>query len=132
MVRGEIEDLRSLLAGGGPVLSADYNAMARLRGRIDVEMLIYNWLVEARLVNPEPVRRDIAGARFSTILLMEDVNHPDPNLSVEISTLPDAQIEEVRRHYRLVQRNSIGIYVYRPVSRVVEPLAVQVCRPACR
>ena len=117
VVRGEIEDLRSLLAGGGPVLSADYNAMARLRGRIDVEMLIYNWLVEARVVNPEPVTRDIANGKFSTILLMEDVNHRDPNLNVELSTLPKAQIDEVRRHYRLVKQNSIGIYIYKPIGR---------------
>src|SRR5579863_1063563 len=114
--RGEIEELRPLLEGGGLVLSADYNAMVRLHGRIDVEMLIYNWLVEAKLVNPEPVRRDIASARFSTILLMEDVNHRDPHLSVEISTLPEAQIDEIRRHYRLVKRNSIGIYVYKPAE----------------
>jgi hypothetical protein len=120
VVRSEIEAMRPLLAGGGRVLSADYNAMERLRGRIDVEMLIYNWLVEARVVNPDPVTRDIAAVRFSTILLMEDVNHRDPNLNVEISTLPEAQINEIRRHYRLVERNAIGIYFYKPIGLSAE------------
>jgi hypothetical protein len=114
VIRSEIQELRPLLAGGGRLLSADYNAMERLRGRIDVEMLIYGWLVKAGLVNPEPVTRDIAEAKFSAILLMEDVNHRDPNMSVELSTLPEAQIVQVRRHYRLVERNAIGIYVYKP------------------
>ncbi|MGD0301301.1 MAG: glycosyltransferase family 39 protein [Bryobacteraceae bacterium] len=132
LTRGEIADMRPLLAGGGRVLSSDYNAMVRLRGRIDVEMLIYNWLVEAKLVNPEPVRRDIASAKFSTILLGEDVNHRDPNLNVELSTLPEAQIDEIRRHYRLVERNSMGVYVYKPLELAVEGSRVQVCPPTCR
>ena len=120
MARREIESLRPFLSRGGRVLSADYNVMVRLRGRIEVETLIYTWLVTARLVNPEPVRQDIASAKFSTILLMEDVNRRDPKLNIEISTLPDSQIEEVRRHYRLVERNPMGVYVYQPIERGAE------------
>lgn len=117
MARGEIAKLRPWLSDGGRVLSADYNALVRLRGRMDVEMLIYKLLVDARLINPEPVRRDIASASFSTIVLMEDVNHRDPAASVEISTLPAAQIEEVRRHYTLVEQIPVpGIYIYKPLG----------------
>jgi hypothetical protein len=117
LARSEIVKLRPWLSDGGLVLSADYNAMVRLRGRMDLEMLIYKLLVDARLVNPQPVQRDIAAARFSTILLMEDVNHHDPAANVEISTLPAAQIEEVRRHYTLVEQIQVpGVYVYKPLG----------------
>ena len=117
MARSEITKLRPWLSDGGRVLSADYNALVRLRGRMDVETLIYKLLVDARLINPEPVRRDIASAAFSTIVLLEDVNHRDPAASVEISTLPTAQIEEVRRHYRLVDQIPVpGIYIYKPLG----------------
>jgi hypothetical protein len=118
MARSEIAKLRPWFSDGGRVLSADYNALVRLRGRMDVEMLIYKLLVDARLINPEPVRRDIASAGFSTIVLLEDVNHPDTGASVEISTLPPAQIEEVRRRYTLVEQiPAPGIYIYKPVDR---------------
>src|SRR5580692_3431526 len=61
--RAEIAQLRPWLSDGGRVLSADYNALERLRGRMDVEMLIYKLLVDARMIIPEPVRRDIANGR---------------------------------------------------------------------
>jgi hypothetical protein len=123
-IRTEIEELRPVMAGSGRLLSGDYNAMERLRGRIDVEMLIYGWLVKAGMVNPAPLTRDIAEEKFSAIFLMEDVNHRDPNMNVELSTLPDAQMDEVRRHYRLAERISMGIYVYKPVGNDVrEPHA---------
>lgn len=118
LARSEISTLRPLLADGGRVLAADYNAMVRLRGRMDVEMLIYKLLVDAQLVNPEPVRRDIASTAFSAILLMEDVNHRDPAASVEISSLPAEQLDEVRRHYELVKYVAVpGIYVYKPSGK---------------
>ena len=116
LARREIELLRPLLSDGGRVISADYNVMTRLRGRIDVETLIYTWLVNAGRVDPEPVRRDIAAAKFSSIILMEDVDRRDPNRNIELSTLPEGQIEEIRRHYRLVQRNPMGVYVYQPIG----------------
>jgi hypothetical protein len=117
LARSEIAKLRPWLSDGGRVLSADYNALVRLRGRMDVETLIYKLLVDARLINPEPVRRDIASASFSTIVLLEDVNHRDPAASVEISTLPTAQIEDVRRHYTLVEQiPAPGIYIYKPLG----------------
>ncbi|HLK19082.1 MAG TPA: glycosyltransferase family 39 protein, partial [Bryobacteraceae bacterium] len=115
ITRGEIERLRPQMADPGLVLSADYNAMMRLRGRLDVEMLIYNWLVEAKVIQPEQVTRDIAAGRFSTILMMEDVNRPETHPSIEISTLQPNQLEEIRRHYRLLEQNAIGVYVYKPI-----------------
>jgi len=118
LARSEIAKLRPWLRDGGPVLSADFNALERLRERMDVEMLIYKLLVDAGRVNPEPVRKDIAQAKkFSTILLMQDVNHPGPEANAEISTLPAAQMEEVRRHYTLVEQIAVPeIYVYKPVG----------------
>jgi hypothetical protein len=118
--RAEVSEVQSTLADGGRVLSADYNAVVRLRGRLDVEMAFYNLLVSAGAVDPEPVRSDIAASAFSTIILMEDVGTPHPPLDVEISTLPAAQLEEIRKHYRLVKRIPgpvlDGMYVYKPLN----------------
>lgn len=116
--RSEVAAVTPYLADGGRVLSSDYNALVRLRGRMDVEMLIYRLLVDARVVDSEPVRRDIAAGAFSTILLMEDVNHRGSGLGVELSTLPDSQIEELRRHYRLVAHiPASDAYVYKPLPK---------------
>jgi hypothetical protein len=65
------------------------------------------------VVNPEPVRRDLAAGAFSTVVLFEDVNHRDRNLDAELSTLPESQLDEIMRHYRLVKRVN-GFYVYQP------------------
>ncbi len=116
--RMEIAALGHDLAGPPRVLSADFNALVRLRGRIDLEMLIYKLSVDAGIVNPEPVERDIADGAFSTIVLFQDVQHPQGNLPAEISTLPASQIEQVRKHYKLTRHVSgpvwDGIYVYKP------------------
>ncbi len=105
---------------GGLVLSTDYNAVARLRGRMDVEPLIYQLLVGAKLVDPEPIRRDLARDAFSTVILGEDVFQPQRFDNPEIATLIPKQMDEVRKHYRLVQHIPgpflDGIYVYKPSS----------------
>ena len=70
-------------------------------------------------MDPEPLRRDIAASAFSTIVLMEDVRTPHSPLDIEISTLPAAQLEEVRKHYSLVKHIPgpvlDGMYVYKPL-----------------
>jgi hypothetical protein len=118
--RAEIAALAPYLADGGRVLCADYNALVRLRGRIDFEMFIYHTMVDAGVVDPEPVRRDIAAGVFSTIVLMEDIDHPVPDLSGELSTLTPPQMKEVRSHYQLVEHipGSV-VYVYKPLHRNV-------------
>jgi hypothetical protein len=119
--RAEMAVVQSSLADGGRVLSADYNAVVRLRGRLDVEMAFYNLLVSVGAVDPEPLRRDIAASAFSTIILLEDVRTDHTPLDIEISTLPAAQLAEVRKHYTLVQRVAgpvlDGMYVYKPRSQ---------------
>ncbi len=116
--RVELTALTPYFADGGRVLSADYNALVRLRGRLDVEMAFYNLLVSSGVVDPEPVRRDLAASAFSTIVLVEDVFHEAGPLDVEISTLPAAQLDEIRKHYRLVKQIPgpalDGVYVYKP------------------
>ncbi len=116
--RAEIAAIQSTLADGGRVLSADYNVVVRLRGRLDVEMAFYNLLVSVGAVDPEPLRRDIAASVFSNIILVEDVRTDHSPLDIEISTLPAAQLAEIRKHYRLVKRIPgpvlDGIYVYQP------------------
>jgi hypothetical protein len=116
--RAEVAAIQSSIADGGRVLSADYNAVVRLRGRLDVEMAFYNLLVKVGAVDPEPLRRDIAASAFSTIILMEDVRTRHRPLDVEVSTLPAAQLDEIRKHYTLVKRIPgpvlDGMYVYKP------------------
>ena len=117
--RAEIEQLKPYVQpSGGLVLSTDFNAMVRLRQRMDVEPLIYNLLVSVHKVDPEPVRRDLARGAFSTVILSQDVFQARQFDDPEIGTLPLAQLDEVRKHYRLVQHVPgpflDGVFVYQP------------------
>jgi hypothetical protein len=116
--RAEVTALESTLADGGRVISADFNAMVRLRGRLEVEMAFYKLLVDTGLVDPEPLRRDLAASAFSTVILWADASNRQVWLDPEISTLPEAQLDEIRRHYRLVKHIPgpvlNGVYVYKP------------------
>jgi 4-amino-4-deoxy-L-arabinose transferase-like glycosyltransferase len=119
LFRAEIEQLKLYVQpSGGLVLSTDFNAMVRLRQRMDVEPLIYNLLVSVQVIDPEPVRRDLARGAFSTVILSEDVFQAQQFGDAEIGTLPASQIEEVRRHYRLIKHVPgpflDGVYVYQP------------------
>jgi hypothetical protein len=118
----KLEDqLRPWVApAGGKILSSDYNSMVRLRGRLDIEPLIYTLLVSAKVVDPEPVRRDIERREFSIVILGQNVFKPMPVLDLEIGTLPAAQLDAIRSNYRLVAHYDgpflDGAYVYQPVD----------------
>jgi 4-amino-4-deoxy-L-arabinose transferase-like glycosyltransferase len=118
--RAAVDELRPYVApAGGRVLSSDYNAMVRLRERIDVETFIYSMLVSAGAVDPERVRRDLARAAFSTVILGENVFEPKRALDLELRGLPESQLAEIRTHYRLVKHVDgpfiDGDYVYLPI-----------------
>jgi hypothetical protein len=120
LFRAEVDQLRPFVQPtGGLVLSTDFNAMVRLRQRMDVEPLIYNLLASVGVIDPEPARRDLARGAFSTVILSQDVFGAQPVTGPEIGTLPASQLEEVRKHYRLVQHIPgpflDGVYVYQPV-----------------
>jgi hypothetical protein len=114
--RAQLAAERPYLANGGRVISADMNEAAHTRGRLEVEPLIYTLLVRAGRIDPEPVRRDIAAKKFSTIILYRDVNRPFDS-SLELLALSDAQLDEVRKHYRIAAHIPgpylDGIYVYK-------------------
>jgi hypothetical protein len=117
--RTQVAKLRSYLSDGGRILSTESNALVRLRGRIEVEPLIYGILVGAGRIDPEPLRRDIEASAFSTVILLEDLARPlDPN--PEIASLLPAHRAEIQRHYRLIAHIPgpylEGIYVYKPVA----------------
>lgn len=118
--RAQVAALRPYVSDGGRLLSTDFNSVSRLRDHADVEPLVYKILVRAGVVNPEPLRRDIMGEAFSTIFLYEDINSRKGELDIELSSLPNSQLEEVRRHYRLVAHISgpylNGVYVYKPTG----------------
>jgi len=124
LFRAEIEQLKPYVQpSGGLVLSTDFNAMVRLRQRMDVEPLIYNLLVSVHVIDPEPVRRDLARGAFSTVILSEDVFRPKQFGDAEIGTLPASQLDEVRKHYRLVKHVPgpflDGVYVYQPLRETL-------------
>lgn len=122
LFRAEIEQLKPYIQPtGGLVLSTDFNAVVRLRQRMDVEPLIYNLLVSVHRIDPEPVRHDLERGAFSTVILSQDVFQARQFDDPEIGTLPLTQLDEVRKHYRLVQHVSgpflDGVYVYQPLPR---------------
>jgi hypothetical protein len=117
--RAEIEGLRPYVAPqGGLVISTDFNAMVRLRKRMDVEPLIYGLLVEAGRIDPGPVRRDLARRAVSTVILHNNVFEPQRTANAEIAALPAAQLAELRSGYRLAAHVPgpflDGVYVYQP------------------
>lgn len=120
----EIDQLRPYVQpSGGLVLATDYSAMVRLRQRMDVEPLIYNLLVSVHVIDPEPVRRDLARGAFSTVILAENVFEPKQFSDAEFGTLPQGQLDEVRKHYRLAHRIPgpfLDVYVYQPVRETLE------------
>jgi len=122
--RAQVEALRSYASDGGRLLSTDFNSLARLRDRLEVEPLVYKILVRAGVVDPEPLRRDLAAEAFSPVFLYEDVNSRAGELDLELSTLPNQQLEEVRRHYRMVAHIPgpylNGVYVYKPAGAYKE------------
>jgi hypothetical protein len=132
-LRKQIVALRPYLADGGKLISADYNSMARLHGRFDVELQVYRMLLAKRVIDPEQVRRDLAASVFSTVLLLQDARRAEPDL--EIPSVTAAQLEEIRKHYKLVDHLPgpyvAGIYVYKPVTTCgADDLVVCAARPS--
>ena len=101
----------------GRLLSVHFDSLVHYRGSIEVEPLIYSLLVESGRTDPGPVLRDLSARQFTTILLAENLFEPaaagqDP----ELAHLPAAQLDAIRRNYRLVQHveGPYGVYVYEP------------------
>ena len=117
--RASVDGLRPYVAAtGGRVFCTDFNAMVRLRERFDIEPFIYSLLVAAKVVDPEPVRRDLARGAFSTVILGENVFEARHWSDPELAALPETQVAEIRAHYRLVKHVDgpfmEGNYVYLP------------------
>lgn len=101
----------------GRVLSVQYDSLVHLRGRIEVEPLIYSLLARAGRTDPAPVLRDLESRQFATVILGEDVFAPPPiERDLEYGTLTDAQLAAVRANYKLVRKvdGPTNAYVYQP------------------
>jgi hypothetical protein len=113
--RQETLALKPYVDRPGLLLSAHYDSLVHYRGRIEVEPLIYSLLVRAGLTDPAPVTRDLAAGRFATVMVGGDVLAPaPPDENLEMICLPDAQMEAIRNHYRLIAKiggpNTVHIY----------------------
>ena len=119
--RSQIAALERTIGRQGRVLSTEIDAMVHLRGRLEVEPLVYSMMVAAGRSDPKPLYHELIEARFSDVVLYEDVHDRIRDRDPEIPTLPDAQIEAIREHYTLVEYIPgpylNGIYVYKPVGR---------------
>jgi hypothetical protein len=101
----------------GRVLSEHYDSLLEYRGRIEVELFIYSVLVEAGRIDPGLLLHDLSTRQFSTIVLLRNLFEPaakDDN--PEVVHLPAAQLDAIRRNYRMVRRvkGPYDVYVYEP------------------
>lgn len=116
--RTQVAALNPYLAGSGPILSTDSNALVHAKRRFEVEPLIYRLLVEAGRIDARPVLADLDRARFQTILLYENLA-ANPDTDPEFPRLTAAQSDSVRKHYRMVKHLPgpylDGVYVYQPM-----------------
>jgi hypothetical protein len=113
----ETAALKPYVAGPGRVLSAHYDSLVQYRGDIEVEPLIYSLLVQAGRADPRPLLRDLSTRQFANILLLENVFDPSARQDdAEFAHLPAAQIDAIRRNYRVVEqvKGPYGVYVYEP------------------
>lgn len=121
MERQEYSQLRPyLLPERGPVISVELDPVIQARDRLDVEPLIYTLLANAGRIDPEPLWQDLSNKRFSSVILYEDVSQPRTgSLNPEVPTLPDRDLDAIRRGYRLVRHIPgpvlNGAYIYQPV-----------------
>ena len=119
--RQEMAALRPYLTPQKRVLSVQIDPLLQAGKPLEVEPLIYTLLVNAGLVDPEPVRRDLAERRFSLVILYEDIfSGPMLSTNAEVPSLPEAHLEEIRNHYRLVAHIPgallAGDFLYEPIA----------------
>ncbi len=121
--RAEIAALAPFLGGPGDrVICTQMDALVHLHPRLEVETLFYALLVAAGKVDAEPVRRDLADGRFHAVVLDRDVfamgRVQDES---EMLLLPESELQEIRKHYRLVAHVPgaylNGDYVYQPLPK---------------
>lgn len=116
----------------GRVLVSDYDALLQLRGRTEVETLIYTLLVDAGRMDPRPVIHDIEAGKFRKIVLWKDLTAAAPagmEINKESLELPADVARAVRENYRLsatVPEAFFGPYhVYEPKRLRAETAAAR-------
>ena len=124
LFREQIAELRPYVdPSSGRLFSTDFNAMVRLRGKLEVEPYVYSILTAAGRVDTEPVRRDLAAGAFATVILGENVFERPPEwrsgASIgDLPELPAVDIDAIQKRYRLVKHIPgpylDGLYVYQP------------------
>ena len=117
--RVQLRELEPFFTRPGMVLSADSNSLVHFQRRIEVDALIYRWLVEAGKVSEARVVEDIRLGNFQSILLFEDA-FGEENKDPEFPRLPKSHMDMIRSHYRMVKRipgaYPYDLFAYQPLS----------------
>jgi hypothetical protein len=104
----------------GRVLSAELNPLVTTRRTMEVEPLIYTAMVNAGRIDGEPVLRDLENRAFGVVILYEDLAWTGEEKNQEFPSLPEAHLQAMREHYRLVEHIPGpllgGVYVYEPAA----------------
>ena len=120
--RAETAAFRPILnSTPGRVLSVQIDPLLQTGRQIIVEPLIYTLLVDAGVVDPGPVRRDLAAAKFDAVVLYQDLfSGAGPPPDLDVPSLPESHLDAIRKYYRLVGHVSGpllgGTYVYAPLK----------------
>ena len=119
--RQETSALKPYVDRPGRLFSVHYDSLVHYRGSIEVEPLIYSLLVATGRVDPAPVLNDLEARQFETVVLGEDLFAAKSALvetetDAELPHLPPAQIDAIRRNYKVVRHvdGPNGVYVYEP------------------
>ncbi len=127
-LRVALEDLRRteavqiapyLTPQAGRVLCGNFDLLVSSGRPIELDPFIYPLLVNAHRINPAPLIKGLAAARFGTIILNQNVfakTTPAPN--EDTLFLPAGVLDQIRQHYVLVRHANSpyldGDYVYQP------------------
>lgn len=121
--RTESAILKQVLASRpGPLLTWQYDIAVQSGRPLELDVWFYTLLVNAGRIDPGQVLADLAQRRFRTVILGMDVFDSNGSRwrNGETLFLPDADLDQIRKHYRLVVHVPgpylVGDYVYEPLD----------------
>jgi hypothetical protein len=104
----------------GPLLTWQYDIALQAGRPLELDVWFYTLLVNAGRIDPHQVLGDLANQRFRTVILGMNVFNSTGSRwrNAETLFLPEAHLDQIRKHYRLVAHVPgpylAGDYVYEP------------------